>query len=133
VDTPISQDSAQNAQPVDELDKVDSKEGDADYSLDKQNKQEDNRTGDRENNGGGLLKRPPCPPCPPGRDNRAKLGKIDRLISSQRHICAFCGQYFDDPLVVHGHGGYICEPCRRDGAPKASHLTDHQTKLEVGA
>ena len=61
------------------------------------------------------------------------LGKIDRPASGQRHVCVSCSQYFDIPLVLHGRGGYICEPCRRDGAPKAPQLTDPQTKLEVGA
>ncbi|GEM_PF-2461411 len=133
VDIRVSQDSTPNAQPMDELDKLDSKEGDANYSLDKQNKRVDNHTGDREINWGGLLQRPSCPPCPPGGEYWAKLGKIDRPTPDRRHICASCGRLFDDPLVVHGHGGYICEPCRRDGAPKTPQLTDPQTKLEVGA
>ena len=34
-----------------------------------------------------------------------------------KRTCLLCGQKFSYDLGVHFQGGYICEPCRRDGPP----------------
>ena len=46
----------------------------------------------------------------------------------KRH-CLLCGQNFSDDLGVHFQGGYICEPCRRDGPPPEPDKADSQKKL----
>jgi hypothetical protein len=59
------------------------------------------------------------------------MSKIDRPTPScSRHICRSCGKYFDAPLMIASMGGYICEPCRRDGPPSAPPAPDPQTKLD---
>jgi len=35
----------------------------------------------------------------------------------KKRQCLLCGQNFSYDLGVHFQGGYICEPCRRDGPP----------------
>jgi hypothetical protein len=46
----------------------------------------------------------------------------------KRH-CLMCGQNFSYDLWVHFQGGYICEPCRRDGPPPEPTKADFQKKL----
>jgi P4 family phage/plasmid primase-like protien len=47
-----------------------------------------------------------------------------------RNTCRLCGQHFEDPLTIGYHGGgYICERCRRDGAPTEPPKADAQSKL----
>jgi hypothetical protein len=59
------------------------------------------------------------------------MSKIDRPTPSRsRHICRSCGQHFEVPLMIASMGGYICEPCRRDGPPAAPQAPDRQTKLD---
>ncbi len=59
------------------------------------------------------------------------MSKIDRLTPSRsRHICRSCGQHFEIPLMIASMGGYICEPCRRDGPPAALPAPDPQTRLD---
>jgi hypothetical protein len=57
----------------------------------------------------------------PGR-KRFKAGM------KKRH-CLLCGQNFSYDLGVHFPGGYICEPCRRDGPPPEPDKADSQKKL----
>jgi|WetSurMetagenome_2_1015567.scaffolds.fasta_scaffold255600_2 hypothetical protein len=61
--------------------------------------------------------------------NHIKAGGVPGTGSGWRHTCASCGQYFDNPLVVHGHGGHICEACRRGDEQIAPQQADSQTKL----
>jgi hypothetical protein len=59
------------------------------------------------------------------------MSKIDRPTPGRsRHICRSCGQHFEIPLMIASMGGYICEPCRRDGPPAAPQAPDPQTKLD---
>jgi putative DNA primase/helicase len=46
----------------------------------------------------------------------------------KRH-CLLCGLNFSYDLGVHFQGGYICEPCRRDGPPPEPAKADSQKKL----
>jgi hypothetical protein len=46
-----------------------------------------------------------------------------------RRVCMVCGKHFEIPLVVGCIDGYICETCRRDGAPPAPAKADQQLKL----
>ena len=46
----------------------------------------------------------------------------------KRH-CLLCGQNFSYDLGIHFQGGYICEPCRRDGPPPEPDKADSQKKL----
>lgn len=47
-----------------------------------------------------------------------------------RNTCRLCEDHFEIPLTVHYHGGgYICERCRRDGAPSEPIKADLQIKL----
>jgi hypothetical protein len=53
--------------------------------------------------------------------------------SRSRNTCRLCGQHFETPLRTAYHvGGYICEPCRRDGPPTPEPPKDSQQKLEPG-
>ncbi|MEI8003677.1 MAG: DUF3987 domain-containing protein, partial [Methanothrix sp.] len=49
-----------------------------------------------------------------------------------KNTCRLCGQHFEIPLSIAYQGGYICEPCRRDGPPSEPVKVDSQTKLEGG-
>jgi hypothetical protein len=46
--------------------------------------------------------------------------------SRRRNICRLCGQHFEIPLTIGYKGGYICEPCRRDGPPSEPAKRDSQ-------
>ncbi|MCK9570553.1 hypothetical protein M0R72_16515 [Candidatus Pacearchaeota archaeon] len=47
-----------------------------------------------------------------------------------RNTCRLCGAHFEDPLTIGYHGGgYICERCRRDGAPAEPPKADAQARL----
>lgn len=48
----------------------------------------------------------------------------------EQNTCRLCGQHFEIPLTIGYQGGYICEPCRRDGPPPEPVKADSQTKLE---
>ena len=49
-----------------------------------------------------------------------------------RNTCRLCEEHFEIPLTVAYHGGgYICERCRRDGAPSETAKADSQTKIEA--
>jgi putative DNA primase/helicase len=53
--------------------------------------------------------------------------------SRSRNTCRLCGQHFETPLRTAYHvGGYICEPCRRDGPPTPEPPKDSQQKLKPG-
>ena len=47
----------------------------------------------------------------------------------RKNTCLMCGQHFEIPLQIGYQGGYICEPCRRDGPPPAPAHVDVQVKL----
>lgn len=46
-----------------------------------------------------------------------------------RNTCRLCGHHFETPLAIGYHGGYICEPCRRDGPPSVPPKADAQTTI----
>lgn len=48
----------------------------------------------------------------------------------KRH-CLMCGQNFSYDLGVHFQGGYICEPCRRDGPPSGPAKPDSQAQTKL--
>jgi hypothetical protein len=48
--------------------------------------------------------------------------------SRSKNTCRLCGQHFEIPLTIGYQGGYICEPCRRDGPPPEP-AKDSQGKL----
>ncbi len=52
-----------------------------------------------------------------------------KVRAHDRHTCRLCEQRFEEPLTVRSHGGYLCERCRRDGAPTDSIKVDAQVKL----
>jgi hypothetical protein len=51
----------------------------------------------------------------------------------RKNTCLMCGQHFEIPLQIGYQGGYICEPCRRDGPPPAPAHVDVQVKLSEAA
>ena len=52
-----------------------------------------------------------------------------KVRAHDKHVCRLCEQRFEEPLTVRSHGGYICERCRRDGAPTEPIKSDAQVKL----
>jgi hypothetical protein len=52
-----------------------------------------------------------------------------KVQTRNRNTCRSCGNHFEIPLRVQGMGGYICEPCRRDGVPPAPAQVDSQQTL----
>ena len=64
----------------------------------------------------------------PAKDNpglqRFKAG----VQSRSKNTCRLCGMHFEIPLKIGYPGGYICEPCRRDGPPEPK-KADAQTVL----
>jgi len=74
---------------------------------------------------------------PHPRKENPDLAKFKANVRSwSRNTCRLCEQHFEIPLAVAYHGGgYICERCRRDGAPTASPPkvdSQIQTELEGG-
>jgi phage/plasmid-associated DNA primase len=59
------------------------------------------------------------------------LSRFKAGIRKYKHVCRSCGQHFEEPLVINGYGGYICEPCRRDGPPIPPPQANPQTTLEA--
>jgi hypothetical protein len=55
---------------------------------------------------------------------------LKNVQSRRRNTCRLCGQFFQVPLTIGYQGGYICEPCRRDGAPTEPAKPDSQMKLK---
>jgi len=85
--------------------------------------------------GGGKESAPsPAPPMSkknqptPKKDNPGFETFKANVQTRSKNICRLCGQHFEIPLQIGYQGGYICEPCRRDGPP-ASDKTDSQTSL----
>jgi putative DNA primase/helicase len=52
-----------------------------------------------------------------------------KVQSRSKNTCRLCGEHFQIPLTIGYQGGYICEPCRRDGKPSESIKVDPQTSL----
>lgn len=52
--------------------------------------------------------------------------------SRSKNTCRLCGRHFEVPPTICYPGGYICEPCRRDGPPSEPAKIDSQSKLEAG-
>ena len=67
-------------------------------------------------------------PAPKEDPDLAKFkAKVQRW---SRNTCRLCGAHFEDPLTIGYHGGgYICERCRRDGAPAEPPKADAQDRL----
>jgi hypothetical protein len=65
------------------------------------------------------------------REDKGKKRKPDKPPRSDKSHCALCGRYFEPPLTIACLGGYICEPCRRDGPP-APPPEQIQSKLPGG-
>lgn len=59
------------------------------------------------------------------------LAKFKAQVQSRsRNVCRLCEQHFEIPLVIGFHGGgYICERCRRDGAPAAPPKAGSQVRV----
>jgi hypothetical protein len=59
-------------------------------------------------------------PTPGKAKEDSDLAKFKAGVQSRsRNTCRLCGQHFEVPLRTGYQGGYICEPCRRDGPPPA--------------
>lgn len=77
--------------------------------------------------GGESLK---CGIGPHPRKENLELAKFKANVQTRRkNTCLMCGQHFEVPLSIAYQGGYICEPCRRDGAPAEPPKADAQTRL----
>jgi len=63
-------------------------------------------------------------PADPERE-RFKAGVQRR----SKNTCRLCGQHFEVPLTISYQGGYICEPCRRDGPAPELAKADEQAVL----
>lgn len=53
----------------------------------------------------------------PIKDNPGFEAFKANVQTRSKNTCRLCGQHFEIPLQIGYHGGYICEPCRRDGPP----------------
>lgn len=69
-------------------------------------------------------------PAPKEDPDRAKFKAKVQCWS--QNTCRLCGAHFEDPLSIGYHGGgYICERCRRDGAPAEPPKADAQTSFPI--
>jgi hypothetical protein len=61
---------------------------------------------------------------------RIRAGHAAHQMRHDRHTCRLCEEHFEIPLTIWYHGGgYMCERCRRDGAPSEPIKADPQTVL----
>jgi hypothetical protein len=66
----------------------------------------------------------------PEKENHGLQKFKANVLRYSRNTCRLCGEHFAIPLTIGYHGGgYICERCRRDGAPAEPPKADAQARL----